>query len=207
MITLVFWQWSFLHYAQSSHTRYSIEEDRSVSSPNSSFFLSVPLLCCQPTYLPFCYGRSLKTNSCRETLVFTELIFYCCVLTGNGIHPLYNWEELFLWCIDWAAWYSSASDEFSLVLELLGWETPSLVLANSLFLACSFMPQAHWTVWVPSQSRENSALHSQDTWLNFGVPWLDKRVSYFFRRAEVPYSSWLLCATNPISGLSMVILQ
>lgn len=142
--------------------------------PPTEFFPFCCPLRCQHTYPPFCCGRSLRTNSCRETLVLTELCSYCCVFTGNGVHSLYNWEELFLWCIDSAVWYSSTAGEFSLVLELLGWGALFLTLANSLFPACSFMPHVHWTVWVPSQSRENSALHAQGTWINFGVPWLDE---------------------------------
>lgn len=40
------------------------------------------------------------------------------------IQPPSKWEEVFLWGTDSAVWYSSASSEFSLMLELLGWETP-----------------------------------------------------------------------------------
>lgn len=57
----------------------------------------------------------------------------------------------------------------SLALELLGWETPSLALANSLFLAWFFILQVHWTVLLPSQSRENNTLHAQGAWLNFAA--------------------------------------
>lgn len=111
----------------------------------------------------------------------------------------YNWEQLLLSCIDSGVCYTSAAVEFSLVLELLGWEAPSLALAASLFLACAFTPPVRWTVQESSHSRENSALQAHCSWLN----WLGGRVSYFFRRTEMPWRSWLLHKTKPVSDLSV----
>lgn len=64
-------------------------------------------------------------NSLSAVVSLLEVTFTCCVL-GEAVSARHR--------------FSSAADNFRLVLELLGWEIPSLAIENSLFQACSFIP-------------------------------------------------------------------
>lgn len=128
---------------------------------------------------PFCGGRWLKTNPCRETCLSWTLFLLLC-LYWRWQSPIVYWEKLFLWGTDWVLWSSSAANDFRLMLEILGWEIPFLAVENSLFLACSFVPWVSWTKCLLSLERIVHALHPKKTCLTFGVPWLHESVILFW---------------------------
>lgn len=102
-------------------------------APAILFPFSPPWL---PTCLPLCYVRPLMNNSWRETLVFTELCYYCYIFTRNNIQIPEELGGAFLWCINSAVWYSSSADEYDLVLVLLGRETHGLPPSSLQILCC-----------------------------------------------------------------------
>lgn len=156
----------------------------------------------QPTCLPLCWGRFLRNNSCRETLVFTELCNYCYIFTRNSIQISEELGGAFLWYIKSDVWYSSPANDYDLVLVLLGWETHALLPSSLQTLCCQHVLQClkcNGLTRCPLCLEGIMHLHALRRLANLQcILTQGKRCEFISEELKC----WMLDISNPISDLS-----